>query len=259
MELLRRSTRPQSDLPGEMGLLEGLLRTARNGDWQARDDLISRYIPLVLKTGWQVTGRYLQLGRDEEVSVGLLAVNEAITCYRPDRGTSFVAFIKVVIRRRLNDHHRRGRCRVEIPLSALASKDEVNELDVIEQRQACVWDRVDEESRERRDEILRYSRRLLEFGICFANLEKDSPRHKGARARAISCARIVATHPVLREHLLQRKELPLKALEKQVSASRKTLERQRRYIIAVALILIGNYEYLHGYIADYPNVLPDSG
>lgn len=85
MELLRRSPRPQSDLPGEKGLLEGPLRMARNGDWQARDDLIRRYIPLVLKTGWQVTGRYLQLGRDAEVSVGLLAVNEAITSYRPVR------------------------------------------------------------------------------------------------------------------------------------------------------------------------------
>lgn len=259
MEALKTSIWPQADLSNGMGELEGLLRLARNGNRQARDDLIRRYIPLVLKTGWQVTGRYLHMGCDEEISVGLLAVNEAISCYRSDGGASLESFIRGVIRRRLIDHHRRGRCRVEIPLSTLASKDEVDECDVVEHRQAFVRDRVDEESQARREEILWYSQRLLEFGIHFASLEHDCPRQKAARTRAISCARIVATQKVLRDHLLQRKELPLKALERQVSVSRKTLERQRRYIIAVTLILIDRYEYLHGYIEDRPITLVENG
>jgi len=59
----------------------------------------------------------------------------------------------------------------------------------------------------------------------------------------------VAEDPALAGHLLNRRELPLKQLERRVDVSRKTLERQRKYIIAVALLLLEDFIYLRGYIA----------
>lgn len=47
----------------------------------------------------------------------------------------------------------------------------------------------------------------------------------------------------------QEKSLPLKELVDEVGVSRKTLERQRKYIIAIALVLIGDFELLREYIA----------
>lgn len=254
-------------LAGLLGLMSGaggggavepvplaeLLEPARNGDRRARDQLIGQYMPLVLRIAAQVSGRYVQPGRDEEVSAGLLALNEAIDRYDPGHGAAFLTFAELVIRRRLVDHYRRRKRHTEVPLSSLEMPDGgETPLAAIEEREARARQVAEEEARERREEIARYSRRLLEFGIRFRDLVADAPRHEDARERAVACARAVAADPLLREHLLRRRELPLKALEGRVAVSRKTLERQRRYIVAVALLLTDpDYEHLHGYVAPY--------
>lgn len=230
--------------------LERLLEPARRGDKQAREELLRRYQPLVLRVGAQVSGRYLRVGQDEEVSVGLLALNEAVDRYDPARGAGFVSFAEMVVRRRLIDYYRRQKGRPEVPLSELQGEDEEgNPVAGVEERAAMARYSAEEEARDRRDEILRFSRRLLEFGIKFSDLVADCPKHEDARQRAIECARVVATTPALREHLLARKELPLKQLETRVQVSRKTLERQRRYIIAIVLILTEEFDHLRHYLS----------
>lgn len=228
---------------------DSLIAAARAGEPGARDELIRKYTALVLKVGAQVSGRYLRMGQDEEISVGMMAINEAIDRYDPERGASFLTFAEMVVRRRLLDYYRRQRRAREIPLSELQGEDdEGNPLAGAEEREALAQHDAREEAEDRREEIAQYARRLLEFGIRFSDLANDSPKHEDARERAIACARIVAETPALREHLLQRRELPLKALEGRVPVSRKTLERQRRYIIAVALIWIDGYPYLQHYL-----------
>lgn len=230
--------------------IERLLEPARGGDAEARDELLRQYTPLVLRVGSQVSGRYLQVGRDEEISVGLIALNEAIDRYDSSRGASFVSFGEMVIRRRLIDYYRRQRGRTEIPLSDLGSEDEEgNPLQSVEEREAMSRFGEEQEAEERKFEIIRYSQRLAEYGIRFAELVEISPKHEDARERAIDAARHVAASPLLAQHLQMRKELPLKSLEERVGVSRKTLERQRKYIIAVALILLEDFYHLRRYIA----------
>lgn len=235
------------------GSAEELLEPARRGDARARNDLIHKYTPLVLRVGAAVSGRYLQVGRDEEVSVGLVALNEAIDRFDPERGSSFIAFSEMVIRRRMIDYYRRQRERgAEVPLSVFETADEEgNPLAGVEEREAVQRYTAAEEAVDRREEIERFARRLMEFGIRFADLVEESPKHEDARERAIAAAQLIVRNPILREHLLSRKELPLKALERQVDVSRKTLERQRRYIIAIALIMVEDFYHLRRYVAGY--------
>lgn len=226
-----------------------LLEPARKGDKQAREDLIRKYTPLVLRVGSQVTGRYLTVGRDEEVSIGLIALNEAIDRFDPSRGTSFISFAELVIKRRLVDYFRRQK-QPEIPLSELETEDdEGNPLDTVERRQALDEHARRLEAEERKHEIVRYAKRLAEFGITFSELVAVSPKHEDARERALEAARLVATQPQLAQHLLTKRELPLKQLEARVGVSRKTLERQRKFIIAVALIMLEDFYHLRQYIA----------
>lgn len=230
--------------------LDRLLEPARGGDKQAREDLIRTYTPLVLRVGSQVSGRYLTVGRDEEVSVGLIALNEAIDRYDPGRGASFISFAELVIKRRLVDYYRRQKGQLEIPLSELETEDdEGNPLDTVERRKAMDEHARQIEADDRKHEIVRYAKRLAEFGIRFSELVDVSPKHEDARQRALEAARIVAEQPLLAQHMLARRELPLKQLEELVGVSRKTLERQRKYIIAVVLILLEDFYHLRHYIA----------
>ncbi|CRF29115.1 RNA polymerase sigma factor sigI [Mycobacterium tuberculosis] len=48
--------------------------------------------------------------------------------------------------------------------------------------------------------------------------------------------------------MMSKRMLPIKELLDQVGVSRKTLERNRKFIIAVALIYNGPYPYLRDYL-----------
>jgi RNA polymerase sigma factor len=235
--------------PPENHPIEKLITAARSGDQQARNDLIRKFTPLALRVGSQVSGRYLQVGRDDEVSIGLMALNEAIDRFELERGTSFIAFAEMVIKRRLIDLYRRQKGKAEIPLSDLESEDdEGNALQSVEHRAAIERHNQGEEAEDRKHEILRYAQRLREFGISFAELSAICPKHEDARDRALEAARVVAANPLFSSHMQSKKELPLKHLEELVGVSRKTLERQRKYIIAATIIMLEDFYHLREYI-----------
>lgn len=229
--------------------VDRLLGPARRGEKQAREELLRQYTPLVLRVGSQVSGRYLQVGRDEEVSVGLLALNEAIDRFDPERGASFIPFAEMVIKRRLIDFYRRQKGQAEIPLSEFETEDdEGNVLQSVERKEATERYSQQAEAEDRKAEIIRYSKRLEEYGIRFSELAEICPKHEDARDRAIEAARMVARNSLYSQHLQTKRELPLKQLEEQVGVSRKTLERQRKYIIAVALIMLEDFYFLKQYV-----------
>ncbi len=113
-----------------------LLRQAKAGDDEARTQLIVRYGPLLLRMASRATGRYIYK-EDDEAAIALIAFNEAITSFDPDRGRSFVRFAQQVIRRRLVDHYRRHR-RTEVVMSDLEREGEAGYADVSVQDQATV-------------------------------------------------------------------------------------------------------------------------
>ncbi len=225
-----------------------LIRRAQAGEDSARDDLIARYEPLILRMASRAVGRYIRKGQDEEASIALLAFNEAITSFDPDRGRGFVRFAEQVIRRRLVDHYRRQR-RPEVVLSELEEEDEEGRPYVPVLAQAAIErDRQEAEAQARREEIQQFEGRLRQYGLSLEELARICPRHEDSRRSAMVVGRMVAEDDELREHLVSRHELPMKALEERVSVSRKTLERQRKYIIAVALMATGDFPHLHDYL-----------
>jgi len=233
-----------------------LLNKAKAGDDEARNDLISAFTPFVLKVAARVSGRYLRIGEDDEVSVGLMAFDEAIDAFDTERGVAFLSFAETVIRRRLIDYYRKtSRTRKrEIPLSELeSSEDDVetgSRLTHVEARLAAENYQRAVEAQDRRREIARYRELLIEFGLSFSELTKIAPKRIDARERAMQIANVIADTDRYRQHLLERQTLPLKWLEKdeRVDLSRKTMERQRKYIIAIALLLIHDFEQLSNYI-----------
>ncbi len=225
-----------------------LLDRARAGDAEARETLLRWYQPFVLRVAVAVSRRYLSPGRDDEFSVGLSAFNEAIDGYDAGRGVSFLGFAETVIRRRLIDYYRRNRAaRREIPLSAVYSSEAEEAESGL--RHATEAFQAAAEAWERREEIRRFRSLLAEFGIGLGELARVCPRHEDTRRRVFAVARMLADDPVLADRLRLRRELPLKELAARSGLSRKTLERHRRYIVAVALILLEDLPYLRGYLS----------
>jgi len=225
-----------------------LIRRAQAGDAAARQDLLVHFEPLILRIASRVVGRYVRKGQDEEISIALIAFDEAVRSFDPERGRGFTRFAEQVIRRRLVDHYRRTKSS-EVVFSELEEEDEQGSTYVPALTQAAVEAHAEwTEAEERREEIAAYARALARYGIRFSELVRISPKHEDSRRTAIAVARRIAEDPVLRARLEERGELALKELEQAVAVSRKTLERQRRYIIAVAVLLMGDFPHLKEYV-----------
>ncbi len=220
--------------------VEGRVARARDGDSQAREDLIRDYTPFILKTASAAARRYLTVGKDDEVSVALLAFNEAINAYSSPK-PGFLAFAATVIRRRLIDYYRREGRRDEVPFSSVApvedSEDWPMDAEVSRTYDLDGWSKV----LERRDDIERWEQALSRFRLSLKDVVRSTPKHIDARQRAMGIGNVLATNRDLRDKFLAERKLPildiLAVLPDDLKVSKKTLERQRAYITAIALIL----------------------
>ena len=239
---------------GEIADCGQLVLEAQSGNSMVREHLIKSYTPFILKTTSKVSGRYVRLGEDDEVSIGLIAFNEAIDCFNTEKNSSFLGFAETVIKRRLIDYFRKESSagKRAAPLSSFETDDEDGSDGVyyyLEAKKSLEQFKEKSAAVDRKEEITHFNQRLNDFGISFQELVTISPKHEDARLRAMEVARIIAEDSDMAAYLVHKKELPLKWLERKVEISRKTLERQRKYIIAVALILISDFDYLKQYIA----------
>jgi len=243
----------QKNSTEEMPECGQLVLEAQQGNGMVREHLIKSYTPFILKMTAKVTGRYVRMGEDDEVSVGLMAFNEAIDCYDTCKNSSFLGFAETVIKRRLIDYFRKESTVIKrvVPLSSFEHEDDDNPegtYNYLESKQSVEAFQAKSIAAERKEEILQFNQRLKEFGISFQELVSISPKHEDARVRAMEAAKIIAEDREMANLLLKRKELPLRLLERKVGISRKTLERQRKYIIAITLILINDFDHLRQYI-----------
>lgn len=228
---------------------DSAVMAAQLGDAEARNQLLREFTPFILKVASRATGRYLRPGVDEEISVALMAFNEAIDGFRTERG-GFLSFAETVVRRRLVDYFRHSKpSSQEMTWTELEVEDAEGEVrnPAMDRVAEVAW-AIAEDQENRRQEIKEFEEVLDRHGISFRELAEGCPKHRDARERAIQIARLVAQNEKMRESVAERHELPLKALAEIPGVRRKTVERHRRYIMAVVLVLIHDFPYLKEYV-----------
>lgn len=222
---------------------------AQNGDQEAMDHLLRSYSPFMKKTAGQVCKRFIN-DQDEEYSIALSAFHEAIKGFSLEKNASFLTFAHMVIRRRIIDFIRKEVQHNHFPhdFQGVMEEDEpgcgtgaaVSFKRYSEQQQAAA----------RREEIAEFEKMLSVYGMSFQDLVKVSPSHEDARLNAIQIAQLVAETEEYRHYLMHKKKLPVKEIEQMVEVSRKTIERNRKYIIAIAILLSSELYYLKDYLKE---------
>lgn len=228
--------------------LEESVILIQQGDHALLNELIDSYKPFIAKTVSSVCKRYIH-ETDDEFSIGLIAFNEAINKYSSERGSSLLSFAEVLIKRRVIDYIRKQNKNkhVSFDFNYASQEDEsqgnsiVNELSFDDYKK-------ERETERRKEEILQFQELLNTFNLSLNDLVKSTPKHVDARKNAILIAKTLVDHEELQKILLDKKRLPIKQLEQMVNVSRKTIERNRKYIIAIALILMSDYTYMKDYL-----------
>lgn len=219
------------------------------GDEISREDFIREYKPFVAKTAMNLCKRPLNWGHDDELSIGLIALNSAIDSYDPDKRVPFLPYAKVVIQNRLKDFFRKqSRSYEECTLDTEADSKMLSPAEL-----QSAWEDFRERTieEERRDELIEFENLLNQFGIDFEALAAASPKHRDSRENLFQVAQTVAMQKKYIYHLLERKQLPISELVLETGTNRKTLERGRKFIIATALVLYYYVEfpYIRSYIS----------
>lgn len=242
-----RSSRPDQT---KFETPEQWIASIQQGDLRMRNQFIIDYQPYVAKVVSRFCQRYIDPAVDDEFSIGLAAFNEAISQFSPAGGSSFLGFAETVMRRRLIDHLRKEqRHNQQVPLSSFDSEDdEQNMINPVETKQAMDVYEKQAGTEERRSEIMELNQALSEFGIRFIDLVEASPSHADSRAILLRIGKLLAENVEWMQVLLVKRALPIKELLSEAQVSRKTLERNRKFIIAVALIHYGSYPFLREYL-----------
>ncbi len=220
------------------------LQRIREGDESSRERLIADAKPFIAGVVGRLCGRSLSWDRDDELSIGLIAFNEAIDRFKDHIGVPFTAFARMVIRSRVTDYLRKESRwnRVDLHMSEIPPESTFSQAE-----NNASWDKYIKETanRERIEEIQDYNSKITRLGITFQELVRSSPKHRDTREALIRAACYVVEHQTLYDALQASKRLPIREVEMGTGISRKVLERGRKYIIGIAILLYNREEYLY--------------
>ncbi|SHH11465.1 RNA polymerase sigma-I factor [Desulfosporosinus lacus] len=226
--------------------IQQTLLLAKKGNELSREEFIQNHKPFMIKISSTLCKRYLTWGHDEELSIALVAFNEAIDSFNPDDRASFYGFAKTVITRRLIDYFRKESKHQVLSLTPM----EPDKDDLYDYESAASFKhyKEDEQKSDFAETVKSYTTVLAEYGIIFEDLVEASPKHKDSKATLWRVAQELCEHSNLLKHLTKTRLLPLKELELLTGVKRKVLERGRKYLIATTLILSDpEFESLKGF------------
>jgi RNA polymerase sigma factor len=202
--------------------------------------LIYEFKPFIASVAQKKSGRFLEYGVDEELSVGLSAFKEAMDSFKKEKG-KFLSFARMVINMRLIDYYRKEKNKKAFILKSdnrYSANFKYNELVSTEHYE------IDEERENRILEIIEYRAELSKWGISLEALADISPRNESLRNEYKEVAKIIVKNSDILKFMMETKKLPLKKLEKITWVHRKKMERGRIYIIAMVLAIINNLSYI---------------
>jgi RNA polymerase sigma factor len=221
-------------------LTVSLQQAAQGG--KMRDLFIEAYKPFIAATVCRVCGKYKTWGIDEELSIGLMAFNEAIDKF--DGRGKFLSFSKLVIKSRLYDYFRYVKRRGES--ESLYGEDGRESQSVVD---ISFDERLkDTQRNELNEELQLFNQELSTKNITIKDLVKSSPKHIKKRKAVNDVIKFMLSSKECLEFFKASGNLPLKIIEDNLNISRKLIEPYRKYIISALIIYNGNYTYLKEYI-----------
>ena len=209
----------------------------------------------ILKTVSDVTKRYIT-DSDDEWSIALMAFNEAVQSYDESKG-SFPSFSALVIKRRILDYLRsESKYAEETSVTPNAFEGELDEEEASginlavqdSMAEEAMQDSKEDRSAKAREEIEEMQAILKEYGFSFFDLAECSPRAEKTKKSCCLAVRTLIASVAMMALMRLKRLLPIKELSEASGVVKKILERHRKYIIAAAEILDGDFPILASYM-----------
>lgn len=209
------------------------------------DKLIEEYKPFIASCVKKKTGKNFGIIENDEMSIALIAFSEAINSYEKHRG-NFLVFAQNVINRRLIDYFRKE-IKYTRMIADVQPDEGTNELDYTLKEAMSTYQKS-QEAENRRIELEQLKIELTEWDISFLELVKISPKSKKTKADCKKILEFILTSQEVSIIIKHKKYLPIKEISLTTGIQIKKIERIRKYLIAVFLIHMGDYDIMKEYI-----------
>jgi RNA polymerase sigma factor len=220
--------------------------TLAQKDKGALNRLINTYIPFIKKCAAAVF--FKGQARYDNATEAMLAFIQSVQTYRPEAG-AFLPYAQTVIRNRLINAARRE-AKIQKPLFSVSAR--VDERDIRwEQESAERRYTGDEERDNLRMEIAEINGVFSQWGFDLETLVRRCPKQERSRKACHGIARKALQDRALVAEMLAARRLPLTRLAALAGCSEKTLEKYRRYISAVIIIMEGDYPYIRSFLPQF--------
>jgi RNA polymerase sigma factor len=224
--------------------LNNLIKMARDGDTVSREYLIDTNRGFIRRISSYICKRSLDWANDDELSIALIAFNDAIDSFDYEKGLNFMSFSRMLINYRLIDYFSRN---VDNAV-AMSSIDE-EYLAAVENSEAMDKYSIVSSAEEKALEVKMFSRELSIYGLSMADLTQNSPKHRDTRKMLFNTAMLCSRDKHIIHGLKKHKTLPIKEIEIIAKVKRKFLEKWRKYMMALLIIASSDeYIYLKEYI-----------
>ncbi len=214
---------------------------------QAADCFLQQYLPFIRSETAKFLHRFPNES-DDELSIAMLAFHEAVLAYQKIKG-SFLKLAAASIRNRLIDYYRKERRHTgQISLDTTV-KGEEDDRTLIDQLDSGM-DEIEELDNQvsAKKEILEFAAQLENFGLKLTDIAENCPKQDRTLNACHKALQYAKEHPVLLEELIQSGRLPIGPLSEGSGISRKTLERHRKYMIAILLAYTNGFEIIRGHL-----------
>ncbi len=200
--------------------------------------LIESHMPFIVHTISGVTGRYVEVENSEELSVGLIAFDEAMSKYQPDRGATFLSFARLVISSRIKDltnKERKNSKTVSLEQMTEESGDRMGIIDSNLNNEVAI-------------EVEKWESFLKKFGFNLEQLVDETPKHVDTRNNAIDLSENISNADDIVSHMYKKYRLPVSKIILRFQTTKKIINRSKKFIIATVVILSKNLVLLKQWV-----------
>lgn len=200
--------------------------------------VIEEQLPFIVHTITQVTGRYVEIENSEELSIGLMAFDEAMSKYHADRGATFLSFARLVITSRIKDLLKKEcNSNKEISLEHMTEVhgDQIGKVDLKLENEVAL-------------EVKIWESFIKKFGFNLEQLVDEIPKHNDTRNNAIDLSEKISNDYEIVDHMYEKYRLPVAKVVLRFRTTKKILNRSKKLIIATVVILTKNLVLLKQWV-----------
>ncbi|NLM06017.1 MAG: RNA polymerase subunit sigma [Tissierellia bacterium] len=221
-----------------------LVYKAQN-DNGAADMIVEKYLPFIKSETLKFSNR-ISVDSSDELSIAMFAFYESIMHYDKAKG-SFIGFAKLAIKNRLIDFTRKEkRHKGHSYLDEDIGDGEQKLIDMIDSGDDNVSQHISHAST--KEEILEFTKVLNSFGLELSDIADSCPKQDRTLTACHKALQFAKDNPDLLKELENTKKLPLSKLSSGSGVERKTLERHRKYMVAIMLAYTNGFEIIRDHI-----------